>query len=383
MTEKNELFEGLGSFLLNQDSVSVDSLEGANTPPAAEEETTTTETPNANAVTLDELEADLAGQAEETSTEETTVESTDDAEDSEKVTTESKDSTIYKTLSEFLKEEGIVDEVFEDKDSLFNYFKSVAENEIKEWRSNLPQEITTIIENYEQGVPFDELLNITSNQIRLDSIDEEVLSDNLELQKNLVRNYYLSKGFNESKIEKMISKSLELDELEEEATEALSELKELEAERLEELKERTKQEQEEQRLAYEQTINNLNNTIKETKEIIPGIKLDDKAKKDLFNMITKPATQKDGVNYSQVMLLREKDPIGFEVKLNYYAKLGLFDENPKFDLITKKSETKALNKLEKQLEEDLKSRINKSNANSRNSDENSDVLDALKTVFKK
>lgn len=383
MTEKNELFEGLGSFLLNQDSVSVDSLEGANTPPAAEEETTTTETPNANAVTLDELEADLAGQAEETSTEETTVESTDDTEDSEKVTTESKDSTIYKTLSEFLKEEGIVDEVFEDKDSLFNYFKSVAENEIKEWRSNLPQEITTIIENYEQGVPFDELLNITSNQIRLDSIDEEVLSDNLELQKNLVRNYYLNKGFNESKIEKMISKSLELDELEEEATEALSELKELEAERLEELKERTKQEQEEQRLAYEQTINNLNNTIKETKEIIPGIKLDDKAKKDLFNMITKPATQKDGVNYSQVMLLREKDPIGFEVKLNYYAKLGLFDENPKFDLITKKSETKALNKLEKQLEEDLKSRINKSNANSRNSDDNSDVLDALKTVFKK
>jgi hypothetical protein len=383
MTEKNELFEGLGSFLLNQDSVSVDSLEGANTPPAAEEETTTTETPNANVVTLDELEADLAGQAEETSTEETTVESTDDIDDSEKVTTESKDSTIYKTLSEFLKEEGIVDEVFEDKDSLFNYFKSVAENEIKEWRSNLPEEITTIIENYEQGVPFDELLSITSNQIRLDSIDDEVLSDNLELQKNLVRNYYLNKGFNESKIEKMISKSLELDELEEEATEALSELKELEAQRLEELKERTKQEQEEQRLAYEQTINNLNNTIKETKEIIPGIKLDDKAKKDLFNMITKPATQKDGVNYSQVMLLREKDPIGFEVKLNYYAKLGLFDENPKFDLITKKSETKALNKLEKQLEEDLKSRINKSNANSRNSDDNSDVLDALKTVFKK
>jgi hypothetical protein len=383
MTEKNELFEGLGSFLLNQDSVSVDSLEGANTPPAAEEETTTTETPNENAVTLDELEADLAAQAEETSTKETTVESTDDTEDSEKVITESKDSTIYKTLSEFLKEEGIVDEVFEDKDSLFNYFKSVAENEIKEWRSNLPQEITTIIENYEEGVPFDELLNITSNQIRLDSIDEEVLSDNLELQKNLVRNYYLNKGFNESKIEKMITKSLELDELEEEAVEALSELKELENERLEELKERTKQEQEAQRLAYEQTINNLNNTIKETKEIIPGIKLDDKAKKELFNMITKPATQKDGVNYSQVMLLREKDPVGFEVKLNYYAKLGLFDENPKFDLITKKSETKALNKLEKQLEEDLKSRINKSSSNSRNTDENSDVLDALKTVFKK
>ncbi len=377
MNEKNELFEGLGSFLLNQDAVSVESLEGNNTLPAKEEETAA-ETPNSDAVTLDELEADLAKQAEET-----TVESTDNTEESEDSSNESKDSTIYKTLSELLKEEGIVDEVFDNKESLFNYFKSAAENEIKEWKNSLPQEITSIIENYEEGVPFDELLSITSNQIRLDSINDEVLSENLELQKNLVRNFYLNKGFNESKIEKMISKSLELDELEEEATEALSELKELEAQRLEELRERTKQEQEEQRLAYEQTINDLNTTIKETKEIIPGIKLDDKAKKELFNMITKPASQKDGVNYSQVMLLREKDPIGFEVKLNYYAKLGLFDENPKFDLITKKSETKALNKLEKQLEEDLKSRINKSSANSRESDENSDVLDALKTVFKK
>lgn len=381
MNEKNELFEGLGSFLLNQDAVSVESLEGNNTPPANEEEPAA-ETPKSDAVTLDELEADLANQAEET--EETTVESTnDETEESEETSKEPKGSTIYKTLSELLKEEGIVDEVFEDKESLFNYFKSAAENEIKEWKNSLPQEITSIIENYEEGVPFDELLNITSNQIRLDSIDQETLTENLELQKNLVRNYYYNKGFSESKIEKMISKSLELDELEEEAVEALSELKELENERLEELKERTRQEQEEQRLAYEQTINDLNTTIKETKEIIPGIKLDDKVKKELFNMITKPATQKDGVNYSQVMLLREKDPVGFEVKLNYYAKLGLFDENPKFDLITKKSETKALNKLEKQLEEDLKSRINKSSANSRGTDENSDVLDALKTVFKK
>jgi len=382
MNEKNELFEGLGSFLLNQDSVSVDSLEGNNTPPAVEEETTT-EKPKSDAVTLDELEADLAGQAEETTDEESTVESTDEAEESTEPGKEDKGSTIYKTLSELLKEEGIVDEVFEDKDSLFNYFKTAAENEIKEWKNSLPEEITTIIENYEEGVPFDELLNITSNQIRLNSIDEESLTEDLELQKNLVRNYYYNKGFSESKIEKMITKSLELDELEEEAVEALSELKELESQRLEELKERTKQEQEAQRLAYEQTINNLNDTIKETKEIIPGIKLDDKAKKELFNMITKPATQKDGVNYSQVMLLREKDPIGFEVKLNYYAKLGLFDENPRFDLITKKSETKALNKLEKQLEEDLKSRINKSSANSRGADENTNVLDALKTVFKK
>jgi hypothetical protein len=83
------------------------------------------------------------------------------------------------------------------------------------------------------------------------------------------------------------------------------------------------------------------------------------------------------------MLLREKNPLDFELKLNYYAKMGLFDESPKFDVIMKKSETKVLNKLERQLEEDLKNRINKSNSSSRSSEENTNIFDALKTVYKK
>jgi hypothetical protein len=42
-----------------------------------------------------------------------------------------------------------------------------------------------------------------------------------------------------------------------------------------------------------------------------------------------------------------------------------------------------LGKLERQLEEDLKSRINKSNASSKVNEDNADIFDAMKTVFKK
>ena len=181
----------------------------------------------------------------------------------------------------------------------------------------------------------------------------------------------------------MISKSEDLDELEEEAKEALAELKEVEYKRLESAQLETKRKALENQKAYVESVNKLNNTINEVKEIIPGVKIDDKTKKELFNMITKPAETRDGVSYSEIMLLREKNPLDFELKLNYYAKMGLFDENPKFDVIMKKSETKVLNKLERQLEEDLKSRINKSNASSRSSEDNTDIFDALKTVYKK
>ena len=376
--EKNDLFEGLGSFLVNQDAVSVDSLEKETNKKPEEEEEDKNEPTDDGSISLDDLEKELS---------ETTIEDEDDSSNLDEDTSnpkKSKDgSNIYRTLSELLKEEGIVEDTFEDKEALFNYFKSVADNNVKEWIDSLPREISDLITNYEEGVPFDELLQIKSDQIRLDSITDESLEDNIDLQKNLVRNFYQGKGFTESKIEKMISKSEDLDELEEEAKEALAELKEVETKRLESAQLETKRKALENQKAYVESVNKLNNTINEVKEIIPGVKIDDKTKKELFNMITKPAETRDGVSYSEIMLLREKNPLDFELKLNYYAKMGLFDENPKFDVIMKKSETKVLNKLERQLEEDLKSRINKSNASSRSSEDNTDIFDALKTVYKK
>lgn len=376
--EKNDLFEGLGSFLVNQDAVSVDSLEKETNKKPEEEDEDTDEPANDGSVSLEDLEKELS---------ETTIEDEDDSSNLEEDASNPKKpkdgSNIYRTLSELLKEEGIVEDTFEDKEALFNYFKSVADNNVKEWIDSLPREISDLITNYEEGVPFDELLQIKSDQIRLDSITDESLEDNIDLQKNLVRNFYQGKGFTESKIEKMISKSEDLDELEEEAKEALAELKEVESKRLESAQLETKRKALENQKAYVESVNKLNSTINEVKEIIPGVKIDDKTKKELFNMITKPAETRDGVSYSEIMLLREKNPLDFELKLNYYAKMGLFDENPKFDVIMKKSETKVLNKLERQLEEDLKSRINKSNASSRSSEDNTDIFDALKTVYKK
>jgi hypothetical protein len=378
--EKNDLFEGLGSFLVNQDAVSVDSLEKETSKKPEEEEVEEDKDKPADngAISLDELEKELS---------ETNIEDEDDSsnleEDNSNPEKPKNGSNIYRTLSELLKEEGIVEDTFEDKEALFNYFKSVADNNVKEWVDSLPSEISDLITNYEEGVPFDELLQIKSDQIRLNSITDESLEDNIDLQKNLVRNFYREKGFTESKIEKMVSKSEDLDELEDEAKEALAELKESENKRLESIQVETKRRALENQKAYVESVNKLNSTINEVKEIIPGVKIDEKTKKELFNMITKPAETRDGVSYSEIMLLREKNPLDFELKLNYYAKMGLFDENPKFDVIMKKSETKVLNKLERQLEEDLKNRINKSNSSSRSSEENTDIFDALKTVYKK
>lgn len=374
--ENNDLFEGLGSFLVNQEGVSVDTLEKDTNKKPDEDKDEPTDNVG---VSLEDLEKELAGDTNDIIDDDDSSNLNNDNSNPEG----DKGSSVYKTLSELLKEEGIIEDTFEDKEALFTYFKTVADTNVQEWKDSLPSEIADLINNYEEGVPFDELLQIKSNQIRLDSITDESLEDNIDLQKNLVRNFYQGKGFTEAKIEKMVSKALELDELEDEAKDALVELKEVESKKLESTKLAQKQRELENQKAYTESINRLNSTINEVKEIIPGVKIDDKTKKELFNMITKPAEMREGQSISQVMLLREKNPLDFELKLNYYAKLGLFDENPKFDVIMKKSETKALGKLERQLEEDLKSRINKSNASSKVNEDNADIFDAMKTVFKK
>lgn len=367
--EDNELFNGLSSFLLSQENVSVDSLENLEDPDK--------DKPKDDLVSLDELEEELKG---------TKVDNEDESAEEVGGTTKSSNnnSSIYKALSGLLKEEGILEEEFEDKDSLFNYFKTVTDKNVEEWKENLPKEIHDLIDNYEEGVPFDELLQIKSTQIKLDSITEEKLQDNVEIQKNLLRNFYSEKGFNEAKIEKMISKFEELDELEEESIDALEELKTIEANKLVKLKEQEAKRLAEEKRNYEETVNKLNTTVKELKEIIPGVKIDDKTKKELMTMLTKPAAIKDGVPYSNVMLIREKNPIDFELKLNYYAKLGLFDENPKFDIIMKKTETKAVSKLEKQIEESLKERLSKStNTRGGDSDGDDDIFKGLASFLGK
>jgi len=379
MNEENtDLFEGLGSFLINQDAVSVDSLDKETKANTKEDEPKLEDL----AVSLEDLEEELSSNEEYADTNKSEEE--EGQEDKSDESKGSGSSSIYKTLSELLKEEGIVEETFEDKEALFTYFKTVADNNVQDWKESLPKEIADLINNYEEGVPFDELLQIKSNQIRLDSITEDKLEDNLDLQKNLVKNFYKEKGFSETKIEKMVSKALETDELEDEAKEALAELKEIENKKLENSRLEAKKKELEEQKAYTESINKLNETINQVKEIIPGVKIDDKTKKELFNMITKPAETRGETPISQVMLLREKNPLDFELKLNYYAKLGLFDENPKFDVIMKKSETKAVSKLEKQLEEEIKARISKSSSNRKAENPNEDdIFSALKTVYKK
>ena len=200
---------------------------------------------------------------------------------------------------------------------------------VEDYKSQLPQELKMLAENWEEGVPLDELINIRSNQMRYSSINEKELDEKPETQKAVVAEYLRkTTKFSDAKIQKEIERLLELDELKGEARDGLKELKAFESEAEDILKKETKKQQERRREENSKVIREYEKTVKSIKEVIPGIKIDDKmAEKMLKYTIDPVGLDGYGNPVSYIQSLRQSDPYNFDLKLNYIMEVtkGLTD----------------------------------------------------------
>ena len=266
--------------------------------------------------------------------------------------------TIFQTVSEFFKEEGLTDIDFTDKDSMIETFKTIITSEVEGYKEGLPQVIQDLVSNYEDGVPLMDLISIKSEQIMYNNVDASKLEDDVDLQKRIVENHYKeTTRFSDERIKKEITKLEELDELFDMSKENLEELKALKAEEEEDLKKEAVVQKAKQAESNKIMLKKVDDTVKATKEIIPGKKITEKEQKELYQSLTSAVEYRGNQAVTLAMKTRETDPIAFDMKLNYFIKQGLFEG--KFDSITKKVETAVTKNLEKQLEEAVRAKQNK------------------------
>lgn len=221
---------------------------------------------------------------------------------------------------------------------------------VDDYKAQLPDMLKFLAENWEEGVPLTELLNIKSNQIKYSNVSDEKLDESVDTQKTIYAEYLRkTTKFSETKIEKEIAKLIDLDELKDESKEGLKELKKFEAVAEDTLKKETKRAREERLEENKKTIKLYEKFAKETKEVVPGIKIDDKLQeKVLKNVINPVFIDGYGQPVSYIQTVRDKDPIGFDYRLNYLIEItkGLTD----FSKITTASKTAATKDLSKLLE---------------------------------
>lgn len=258
----------------------------------------------------------------------------------------SEDVDIWKNFAEA----GIIDLEEDDdtSDKDLQWFADKAKEKInnnvtsavEDYKESLPDEIKYLLENHEKGVNVFDLLKADKKVIEYDSLTSEQISENESLQKKLLSEFYHLQGESPEDIDDMIEDIEVAGLLEKQANRAAKKLSQVQMQERNRIIEEQKQQETERKNHYDSAITSLKNSIYEKEEIIPGIKLSEKQKKEVYQGITK--FDREGKN--EVMKFREKNP-EFDLVVAYLATVMSKEDKINWDMLTTVAETKATKNL--------------------------------------
>lgn len=270
-----------------------------------------------------------------------------------------KPGNLYQSLATVIKEDtGLFtnfEKPIEKAEDLIEGIRFEVLEGIEDYKKSLPQDFQEMLEKYNLGLDWTTIKELKSNEKQLNAIKESDIEENENIAKDIfIAGLKATTKWNEARIQKEYEKALDLDEVVERSKEFLEDLKRINIEDEKNLIENLKEQERLEKENFQKTLKELKDSIYDNNSIIPGLKLTDKEKADLYAQMTKPvAIDKNGNAISKVEEVRAKNPIQFEKTLNYLLMKGAFDEKPNFDFIIKSTKTQTLKNLEKLAQEEL------------------------------
>ena len=253
---------------------------------------------------------------------------------------EEEEENAFRVFAEMQRENGIIDfedDDFEESDEwLMSKISGTVDKKVEDYKDTMPLEIKYLLDNYEEGVPLTELMNMQSQEQVFESITSEQLESNEGLQKNLVKELLTRSGWSPERVQKKLQRYEDTGVLQEEAEDALASLVEGQKAEKEAYVQRQKEEKQNRVEAHDKWLTDLKGHIGEKEEIIPGFTMSPKDKEAVYKGITK--LDKNGKN--EIMRAREVDP-EFDLKIAYLATVLKWD----FSAFERQSTSKATKKL--------------------------------------
>jgi hypothetical protein len=266
-----------------------------------------------------------------------------------------KNSSPYVLLAKHLAEEGLLSEEYlnelEEDDSingltsaLYKQLDTITETKLK----NYGPEIQEFVSLTEAGVDRNTAKALVKESFDLNKITDDLLETDEKVQENVVKQYLIKLGQSEDEIEEQIEYLKDTDKLYSKSINYKSKLDLLNKQEIENEKRKAALMQEENKRNTEKILSDVRSKIDSYNEIVPGVKVPKNVKEKIFKNLTTPVAIDENNNpVTFIQSVRAKDPINFEILLNYYAEIGLFDG--KFDSIIKGTKTKTVEELEKTL----------------------------------
>lgn len=231
----------------------------------------------------------------------------------------------------------------EDKDEYL--ITSVAEritDGIEEYKQTLPKEIQELVDLHEQGVPLYTALQADAIIDYYEKLDKTELKENISLQKDLVKDLLVKKGYSEEKADKKVKSYETTGILETEAEDALDTLVDLSKEEKVQKIEADKKAAIQNEASREAQRDAIRKTIKDTKEIIPTLEYSTAQRKMIEDAILR--VDKDGMN--KIMRVKKQNPM-FDLQVATIA--AIYDGD--FTKFAEAMKTKAVTKATRTLKE--------------------------------
>ena len=222
------------------------------------------------------------------------------------------------------------------------------------WKQSLDSTKKKFLEIEDAFTDTDHAIQMAQKLDYLENISEEAIKDDTELQKQIIYEDLKSRNFTHEEILESIEEADALDKLETKALKSFPALKKNTAEYVE--TSRKKQEADRQRLQeqYKESFDKMISSIEERDEFIPGLKLNKIAKEKIKQNITTPVYKDEqGNELTSLMYKQKRSPQEFQMLINYYDSIGLFNLdksgkfNPDISKIKNVAKTKAVSELDK------------------------------------
>ena len=349
-TENEELFEGL----------QIMSPEELNTAVAAEDSPETI-------VTKGSDEFEFKPVVSESGDDDTTKENKVVSKPQTSEANEPRNEAVYKALMKELVNTGVLtveemeklDEMPGTLDSIKQLVSKTVQTNFRaaedNWKRNLSPEKKRFLEIEDAFDETDYAIVMAQRLEFFDNLDKQTIVSDEGLQKQIYFEQLKAKNFSDQEAIEAIDDALAIGKLQEKALKAVPELKSQSQQIVDQSRyqkeQQTKAQIDQQTKAFENLLNNI-----DTRDhFIDGLNLNKVSKDKLKSNIVTPVYKdpKSGKEFNSLMYKQQRNPVEFEMLINYYDTLGLFnlDKEGKFrpDISKIKSvaKTAAINELDK------------------------------------
>ena len=257
-----------------------------------------------------------------------------------------KNEAVYKALMKELVSSGVLtveeleklDELPGTLDTIKELVSKTVETGVKQtqenWKRNLDPTKKRFLEIEDAFDATDQAILMAQRLEFFDTVKAEEVQSDVNLQKQIYFELLKSKNFSDQDAVEAINDAEQMNKLQEKSLKAIPELRKqaneiVEGARLEK-ETKTKAELEAQTKMFDSLVQN----IESRDAFIDGLNLNKVAKDKLKSNIMNPVHKdpETGVEYNSLMYKQKRNPVEFEMLINYYDTIGLFnlDKEGKF-----------------------------------------------------